>query len=546
MNIQLKKISGIFSTLDSSDTVQGNGETSDSTSLDDKKTTKQKVVKNFNEFLNFASINKSRISDKLNTTNKPTASVDLIDVITIISPVKPLIKLTNTSFDESDSSSIVNEDQPPDVAANTDNQQHVALPQPLQLQLISAACSDRRISMDGSSPDDSQEYFPMTTSMTRELRLELENLDRHVFGNDFQQRQQFSLTGLDTPESGDPRVATNYPDISYTKLQPINSSDDIPDDPIIAEDTEEICRCPSEKDVTTVLRSRLRNGDPNTISDNAFKRISTSSANTDVFIWENPLHQFSPSNTILDFERGGVLASDDDPELLTQITPDEQCELEYDVDSVIETTVMGKKSVTPIRLVRKNGEPSMRKTIKTSASKRNSAVFSANDSDSENSSGADTWNEPKNGGRSATAVSNPMPSPVRSSSQLLADDIGGGALLSSSVEEASEATLTRVAGALPAPHEFGGGNPFLMFLCLTILLQHRNYVIKSGMDYNEMAMHFDKMVRKHNVTRVLNQARRMYADYLKSQKMMNAVGIAGSSGGTVSGTTGDVKHDIRS
>lgn len=35
-----------------------------------------------------------------------------------------------------------------------------------------------------SSPDDTQEYFPMTTSITRELKLELENLDRQVFGVD--------------------------------------------------------------------------------------------------------------------------------------------------------------------------------------------------------------------------------------------------------------------------------------------------------------------------------------------------------------------------
>ena len=36
---------------------------------------------------------------------------------------------------------------------------------------------------DGSgSPDDPTEFFPMTTSMTRELRLELESLDRQVFG----------------------------------------------------------------------------------------------------------------------------------------------------------------------------------------------------------------------------------------------------------------------------------------------------------------------------------------------------------------------------
>lgn len=32
------------------------------------------------------------------------------------------------------------------------------------------------------SPDDSTDFFPMTTSMTRELRLELESLDRQVFG----------------------------------------------------------------------------------------------------------------------------------------------------------------------------------------------------------------------------------------------------------------------------------------------------------------------------------------------------------------------------
>lgn len=33
-----------------------------------------------------------------------------------------------------------------------------------------------------NSPDDSTDFFPMTTSMTRELRLELESLDRQVFG----------------------------------------------------------------------------------------------------------------------------------------------------------------------------------------------------------------------------------------------------------------------------------------------------------------------------------------------------------------------------
>lgn len=71
---------------------------------------------------------------------------------------------------------------------------------------------------------------------------------------------------------------------------------------------------------------------------------------------------------------------------------------------------------------------------------------------------------------------------------------------------------------LPGPTEFGGGNPFLMFLCISVLTQHRDMIMKSNYDYNEIAMHFDKMVRKHNVNRVLNQARLMYAAYLKHHR----------------------------
>lgn len=91
-------------------------------------------------------------------------------------------------------------------------------------------------------------------------------------------------------------------------------------------------------------------------------------------------------------------------------------------------------------------------------------------------------------------------------------------------EEATELTNLIPAGtsedqlgesSLPPPSEFGGGNPFLMFLCITLLLQHRDFVMRNQMDYNEMAMHFDKMVRRHNVIRVLNQARQLFAGYLR-------------------------------
>lgn len=78
----------------------------------------------------------------------------------------------------------------------------------------------------------------------------------------------------------------------------------------------------------------------------------------------------------------------------------------------------------------------------------------------------------------------------------------------------SDGGSPQVTTLLP-PEEFGGGNPFLMFLCVTLLLQHRNHIIKNKMDHNELAMYFDKMVRQHNVTKVLAHARRMFENYLK-------------------------------
>lgn len=117
-------------------------------------------------------------------------------------------------------------------------------------------------------------------------------------------------------------------------------------------------------------------------------------------------------------------------------------------------------------------------------------------------------------------------------------------------EEASEAesnnVLPKETTSLPPPNEFGGGNPFLMFLCLALLLQHRNFVMKNNMDYNEMAMHFDKMVRKHNVVRVLNQARRMFADYLKSQNLRRRNAPSKNGTNRVDQSTSDISNSIYS
>lgn len=466
---------GILSTLEKLD---------QSDHADEKKATKsQKVVKNFNEFLNFATINKNRLSDKLNTNRSTLYTEDTNE------EVAPLIKLTKTSVDDPD----------PNSTSESSNYTEHETEKPLLQLPINNNRLGHAITLDGSSPDDSQENFPpMTTSVIRELRLEMDSLDRHVFGNDFL-RNQIHLTDCDTPESGDSLIGTgktaaNYTEISYTKLH--QSSTDACDE----ERTNEISRCPSDKSVNGVV-SRVRNRH----DDNSSKRISTCSANADIFIWENPLHQCSSLTNVGD---DGEKPIENCVQHMCAMTPDEQIDLEYDGE--IETTVLGKKSVTPIRLLRKNGRGMSTENKNNGSSKRNSIVYN-NDSDSENSG---SWNDQTG-------------QEIKTSNLLEAPHLDPSTQLSTSVEEASEANiiaLTKVAGSLPPPTEFGGGNPFLMFLCLTLLLQHRNYVMKSNMDYNEMAMHFDKMVRKHNVTRVLNQARRMYADYLKSQRIVNAVG----------------------
>lgn len=71
--------------------------------------------------------------------------------------------------------------------------------------------------------------------------------------------------------------------------------------------------------------------------------------------------------------------------------------------------------------------------------------------------------------------------------------------------------------SLPPPQEFGKGNPFMLFLCLSILLEHRDHIIKNSLDYNELAMHFDRLVRRHNLNRVLQRAKALFADYLQSE-----------------------------
>lgn len=279
-----------------------------------------------------------------------------------------------------------------------------------ELRRVSSESGVIRVLRDEpNSPDDSTDFFPMTTSMTRELRLELESLDRQVFG-----------------------------------LSP-----------------------PSELQCDCVL-SKRESDLPESETETELARCSPAA---DVFVWENPLHTLQQKHH--------------------PTTPDEQAELEYDGEILEDQN--GVKSVTPIRLLK-------------------CTTRSESASDSE---GTESWHQ------------NPPASESPTKQQQQQQSI------QEQCEEVTELTNLIPAGtsedqlgenSLPPPHEFGGGNPFLMFLCITLLLQHRDFVMRNQMDYNEMAMHFDKMIRRHNVIRVLNQARQLFAGYLRRHSASSSAG----------------------
>ncbi|KAH8397216.1 hypothetical protein KR215_010710 [Drosophila sulfurigaster] len=385
---------------------------------DDSSTNKTppKLVKNFNEFLNFATINKNRISDRLATqlqiSEKPQQQTQQQHIS------KPVVQLTKSghlgsSLDESDSSSIPETSWSASTAATAIQQAQELSSYSLQLDLNAVSPEQAQTveqqqhqqqQPEESTPDQDQdqEYYPMTNAITRELRLEAENLDRQVFGLPFTEKQ-IPVTVVD--------------DIKYEKLDKdtLDMVDDLKENEIIT--------CPDVSELHMRRRQRLT-----AAKSNSVQPPDTHTANP-----------FIEDSLLLDGSGGVMRNSSSMPEVIMPI------------------------STEPNRVA----APAM--------------VEIATNADDE------------------SAYTSYSRSPNRATSS----PMNG---------------LNSSAAALPPPSEFGGGNAFLMFLCLTLLLQHRNTIIKAAMDYNEIAMHFDKMVRKHDVTRVLNQARRMYSEYLQAQR----------------------------
>lgn len=70
------------------------------------------------------------------------------------------------------------------------------------------------------------------------------------------------------------------------------------------------------------------------------------------------------------------------------------------------------------------------------------------------------------------------------------------------------------APRLLSPEELGPNDAFMLFLCLTILLQSRDHIMGSRMDRNDIQMYFDGLIRKHSVRSVLGDARHLFHTYL--------------------------------
>lgn len=361
---------------------------------------------------------------------------------------------------------------------------------------------DQQLTIDNdkkkSDPSPDEEYFPMTTSVTRGLKLELDNLNRQVFGQNFQ--HQNNVLHEDGQETSPIRE-------SEDQLPYINLEQDI--------DAIEIDNTTNNR---VKMRKSKREVNDETAAVNRFSVAS--STNNDIFLWQNPLHVSS--------QNLGPSSSEQ------QLTPDEQADIEFDGEIIMDH---GKKSVTPIRIVKKKSQSQRR-------SARNSQVIDDSDSDEDFD-----WNSRINANNPFfEQIQKLQESPVHDDET----ELKTLTPMTASYDESSDKTLknepmlilkddslkddisikpevqsvqpllsplfikssTRPA-ELPPPSDFGNGNPFLMFLSITLLLQHRDYIMRSGMDYNETAMHFDKMVRKHNVLKCLNQARRLYQDYLR-------------------------------
>ncbi|XP_038068624.1 TBC1 domain family member 25-like [Patiria miniata] len=167
-----------------------------------------------------------------------------------------------------------------------------------------------------------------------------------------------------------------------------------------------------------------------------------------------------------------------------------------------------KRSETPIKR-------SYSATVDTTCSDTNSTSNSNGSVNHRLMSANERQSPPSNLGVQPKSLSKSQSSPVLSQK-----GVNKGHHRKSSPKSPSKTPSSPVRNpyrGLPPPQDFGGGNPFVMFVCLAMLMDQRNGVMAHKLDYNDMAMLFDSMVRKHSLGKILSHARMLYSEYLQSE-----------------------------
>ncbi|XP_046991499.1 uncharacterized protein LOC124596413 [Schistocerca americana] len=530
----------------------------------------KRIVKNLNEFLSFASLSKNRSHpEKVHDVKQSKL------VCHSLQEISPEGKEARNDVPSNDISHFTTRE----VEELTDTDEllkHEGLPAQVNGLNSDTFC-------ESSSPDDSTEYFPMTTSMTRELRLELENLDRQVFGStynhcalnledseDLESPCSESFRSMEAKVGGE--ELDQRCDCVVSKQESELPSDDtttevaeicsIPATPALKLDLDIRSKVSSivtptlcENRKTVDIECAIHNLDISSTKSHHFSQACSPTMGTgeEIFVWENPLQCPTTPDEQADLEFDGVVVNANDSD---------NCFSSVSAGEIFENEGQCIKSITPIRLLRNSSSPlNYQKKEETQSDDASDSsdgwVGSTNStshrqqqkslctdlrltdrvSESERQNLEIVPESKEKGSResflpAANSTTNSLAEAQEQSSLTAHKNSSNATCVNSSSVLPTVSNLTKqsspvtkqaqfVGSQLPPPHKFGDGNPFLMFLCLTVLQQHRDFIIRSAMDYNEMAMHFDKMVRKHNVTRVLNHARQMYAAYLRQQATLN-------------------------
>lgn len=72
---------------------------------------------------------------------------------------------------------------------------------------------------------------------------------------------------------------------------------------------------------------------------------------------------------------------------------------------------------------------------------------------------------------------------------------------------------------LPPPDQLGGGHPFLLFICISMLLEHKEKILEEVHEASDLFHLFQKENKRHNPVTILNRARTLFDQYLKDQEI---------------------------